>query len=287
MNKKRNIDLLFITSCISTGLVLLLVGTFAFILLGADHISRSIKENTVVEIVLSEGVSAQDRTSLENKLKKTGYCRYIEYISKEKALETMTESLGVNPQDFLDYNPFYASYNIRLVSDYANADSLAMIEESLTKEHQVYKINYQKQLVSMVGSNLNKILLLLVAVAVLMSLVSFSLINNTIKLTVYAQRFLLYSMKLVGAKWSFIRRPFLRRNMLVGVISAILACVVIYAVMTVASRWEPTVSTLMSPGLLFPVFAVVLAMGLVITCICTLCSVNKFLRMKSGELFCI
>lgn len=287
MQKKRNIDLLFITSCISTSLVLLLVGTFAFIVLGAEHISRSIKEHTVIEIVLSEGVSNNDRIALENSLKKNSYCKELEYVSKEKALETMTESLGVNPQDFLDYNPFYASYNMRLVADYANADSLAMIEEKLSSSHQIYKVNYQKQLVAMVGENLHKLLLLLVVVAVMMSLVSFSLINNTIKLTVYAQRFLLYSMKLVGAKWSFIRRPFIRRNMLVGVISAVLACVVMYVFMTIASGWEPMVSTLMEPSLLIPVFAVVLAMGLFITWLCALCSVNKFLRMKSGELYCI
>lgn len=287
MQKKRNIDLLFITSCISTGLVLLLVGAFAFIILGADHISRSIKEHTVIEIVLSEGVSANDLAVLENSLKSSAYCKELEYVSKEKALETMTESLGVNPQDFLDYNPFYASFNVRLVADYANADSLAMIDETLSGSHQIYKVNYQKQLVSLVGENLHKLLLLLVVVAVLMSLVSFSLINNTIKLTVYAQRFLLYSMKLVGAKWSFIRRPFIRRNMLVGVISAVLACTVIYIFMTIASGWEPMVGTLMSPRLLIPVFAVVFVMGIFITWLCALCSVNKFLRMKSGELYCI
>ena len=287
MTKKRNIDLLFITACISTSLVLILVGTWVFMVVGADRISRYIKENMRVEVVLSEGCSASDRLALEEKISAQKYCNSLEYISKDRALETMTQALGVNPVDFLDYNPFYASYNLTLHSDYANNDSLAHIEQNLLDERIVFDVNYQKQLINIVEDNINKISVILLCIALLFSLVSFSLINNTIKLTIYSQRFLLYSMKLVGAKWSFIRRPFLRRNVMVGAISSIVSCGIIYAALVILSNWEPMVGILMNPHLLGVVFVAVLAVGMFITWLCAFCSVNKFLRMKSGELYCI
>ena len=115
-------------------------------------------------------------------------------------------------------------------------------------------------------------------------MVSFTLINNTIKLTIYSQRFILYSMKLVGAKWSFIRKPFITRNLWIGLTSAILACLILWYGLKLGLKYEPWLYMLTEPRIIVPVFAVVTVIGLIITGVCALHSVNRFLRMKSGEL---
>lgn len=285
--KKRKIDLLFITACISTSLVLLLIGIITLLLLTANDLSRKLREEMTVEVVLKDNVSDSEITALKKSLSKAPFNKECTYISKEDALKEMSSSMGVDPSEFLQYNPFYASFAIKLKSDYASSDSLKWIEKQIFSKKGVSEINYQKELLDTVNSNIHKISGILLLFASLLSLISFALINNTIKLTVYSQRFVLYSMKLVGAKWSFIRKPFIVHNLWIGFASAVIAELIIYFGLKIGIKYEPAFAVVLSANIIIPVFLIVTSLGLLITYLCALSSVNKFLRMKSGELYYI
>ena len=282
--KKRKIDLLFITACISTSLVLLLIGIVTLLLLTAGDLSRHLRQEMTVEVILKESITDTQLSSLRRSIEAAPYCAVCSYISKDDALKEMTKAMGTDPSQFLEYNPFYASLNIRLEADYACSDSLKVIEKKIAAKEGVREVSWQKDLLDVINSNIHKVAGILLILAVILSLVSFTLINNTIKLTIYAQRFILYSMKLVGAKWSFIRRPFIRRNLWIGLASAMLTCLMIWYGLQLGLKYEPWLIMLAEPRILIPVFGVVTLIGLLITGICALHSVNRFLRMKSGEL---
>ena len=282
--KKRKIDLLFITACISTSLVLLLIGIVALLLLTANDLSRHLKQEMTVEVILKESITDTQLSTLRRGIEASPYCAVCSYISKDDALKDMTKAMGTDPSQFLEYNPFYASLNIRVEADYACNDSLKLIEKKIAAQEGVREVTWQKDLLDIINSNIRKVAGLLLVLAMILSLVSFTLINNTIKLTIYAQRFVLYSMKLVGAKWSFIRKPFISRNLWIGFTSAVLTCIIIWYGLKIGLKYEPWLIMLAEPRIIIPVFAVVMLIGLLITGICALHSVNRFLRMKSGEL---
>ena len=273
--KKRKIDLLFITACISTSLVLLLT---------ANDLSRHLKQEMTVEVILKESITDTQLSTLRRGIEASPYCAVCSYISKDDALKDMTKAMGTDPSQFLEYNPFYASLIIRLEADYASNDSIKVIEKKIAAQDGVREVTWQKALLDIINSNIRKVAGLLLILAMILSLVSFTLINNTIKLTIYAQRFVLYSMKLVGAKWSFIRKPFIRRNLWIGFTSAVLTCIIIWYGLKIGLKYEPWLIMLAEPRIIIPVFAMVTLIGLLITGICALHSVNRFLRMKSGEL---
>ena len=282
--KKRKIDLLFITACISTSLVLLLIGIVALLLLTANDLSRHLKQEMTVEVILKESITDTQLSTLRRSIEASPYCAVCSYISKDDALKDMTKAMGTDPSQFLEYNPFYASLNIRVEADYACNDSLKLIEKKIAAQEGVREVTWQKDLLDIINSNIRKVAALLLVLAMILSLVSSTLINNTIKLTIYAQRFVLYSMKLVGAKWSFIRKPFISRNLWIGFTSAVLTCIIIWYGLKIGLKYEPWLIMLAEPRIIIPVFAVVTLIGMLITGICALHSVNRFLRMKSGEL---
>ncbi len=138
-------------------------------------------------------------------------------------MKEQTEAMGTDPEEFLGYNPFTASIEIKLHSDYANSDSIAKIEKMVKRNSNIQDVLYRKELIDAVNDNIRNISLVLLALAVVLTFISFALINNTIRLAIYSKRFLIHTMKLVGASWSFIRRPFLRRNVWSGVLAAVVA----------------------------------------------------------------
>ncbi len=282
--KKRKIDLLFITSCISTSLVLTLIGLITLLLLTARDISRKFRQEMTVEVILKDDINESQLSSLNMKIKNSPYCESLTSITKEDALKEMSEAMGTDPSMFLEYNPFYASLNIRLKEEYTVNDSLTLIARELASAGGVKEVTWQKELLDTMNDNIRKLAIILIVLALVLALISLTLIRNTIKLTIYSQRFILYSMKLVGARWSFIRRPFVKRNLLIGLLSAILACLAIYGGLKFGISREPWLSVLLEKRIITTVALVVTATGLLITYLCALASVNRFLRMKSGEL---
>lgn len=280
-------DMQFITSSISTTLVLLLLGLVVFFVLTAHNLSIYVRENLSFSVLISDDMKESDILKLQKKLDKEAFVKETEYISKKQALREQTEAMGTDPQEFLGYNPFTASIEIKLHSDYANSDSIAKIEKLIKKNTNIQEVLYQKDLIDAVNDNIRNISLMLLGLAVILAFISFALINNTIRLTIYSKRFLIHTMKLVGASWTFIRRPFLRRNFWIGVLSAAVADGILWGAAYWLVSYEPELIKVITPNVMLLVSAAVLAFGVLITWLCALLSINKYLRMKASTLYYI
>lgn len=286
-NSVSYFDMQFVTSSISTTLVLLLLGLVVFFVLGAHNLSVYVKENINFSILISDDMKESDILKLQKKLDKEPFVKATEYISKKQALREQTEAMGTDPQEFLGYNPFTASIEVKLHSDYANSDSIAKIEKKIKKNTNIQEVLYQKDLIDAVNDNIRNISLMLLGLAVILTFISFALINNTIRLTIYSKRFLIHTMKLVGASWSFIRRPFLRRNFWIGVLSAVIADAVLWEAAYWLVSYEPELIRVITPDVMLLVSVSVLIFGVLITWLCALLSINKYLKMKAGTLYYI
>ena len=291
-NKNKNnsvsyFDMQFITSSISTTLVLLLLGLVVFFVLGAHNLSIYVRENINFSVLISDDMKEADILKLQKKLDKEPFVKQTEYISKKQALKEQSEAMGTDPEEFLGYNPFTASIEIKLHSDYANSDSIPKIEKMIKKNTNIQDVLYQRELIDLVNDNIRNISLVLLALAVVLALISFALINNTIRLAIYSKRFLIHTMKLVGASWGFIRRPFLRRNIWSGVLAGIMADAILMGTAYWLVSYEPELIRVITPEVMLLVSGSVLIFGVVITFLCAYLSINKYLRMKASTLYYI
>jgi cell division transport system permease protein len=266
-------------------MVLVLLGMVAFFVLSARNLSTHMKENLTVTVMLQDSVSLRDAKLFCKELYKRPYSHNIDYISKEKAKSDQIKELGSDPTEFLGFNPFPATLEIKLNADYANSDSLKWIAKEIRKDKRVSDLAYMEDLMDKVNVNLSRISIILLVLAVLLTFVSFSLISNTVRLSVYANRFVIHTMKLVGASWGFIRRPFLRQAMLVGVIAAILAICVLGAGVYGLYLTQPGITDIVTWEVLAITAVTVFLFGLFITALCAWLAVNKFLRMRARELY--
>ena len=280
---RRGVQL--VTLCISTAMVLVLLGLVVFSVQTSRNLSQWVKENLTVTVMLSDDVSVNGAKMLCRDLYHRPYSRNIDFISKDQALKEQTEAMGSDPSEFLGVNPFPATLELQLKGDYANRDSLKWIAKELQKNPKITDVAYQVDLMDSVNRNLTKLNLLLLALAVLLTFVSFSLINNTVRLSVYSRRFLINTMKLVGASWGFIRRPFMNQALLVGVAAALIAIAVLGGLFYGLYYYEPNIVAVISWRELAITAGAVLLFGIIITAACSYISVNKFLRMSAGELY--
>lgn len=289
-SKSRNnavsyFDMQFITSSISTTLVLLLLGLVVFFVLAANNLSVYVRENINFSVLISDDMKETDILKLQKRLNNEPFVKETEYISKKQALKEQTEAMGTDPQEFLGYNPFTASIEIKLHSDYANSDSIAKIEKLIKRNTNIQDVLYQKDLIDAVNENIRNISLVLLALAVMLTFISFALINNTIRLAIYSKRFLIHTMKLVGASWGFIRRPFLKRNTWSGVLAAFIADTILMGAAYWLVSYEPELIRVITPEVMLLVSGAVLVFGVVITFLCAYLSINKYLRMKASTLY--
>lgn len=275
----------FITAGISTTMVLFLLGLVVFLVLTANNLSVYIRENIAFSAILDDGIKETSIIKLQESLNKKDYVKQTVYISKDQALKEQIEAMGTDPSEFLGHNPFNASIEIKLNAGYTNPDSIKWIEKELMANKSILEISYPQNLLDSVNRNLQKISAFLLGLAVLLSLISFSLINNTIRLTIYSKRFLIHTMKLVGASWGFIRRPFITRNLWIGILSGAVANAILTASAYTAVKYEPELLAIVSPKSIMIVAAAVMVFGMIITTLCAYISINKYLRMKISELY--
>lgn len=277
----------FITSSISTMLVLLLLGMVVFFVLSANNLSTYVRENIGFTILVSDDMKEPEVLKFQKELNEKVYVKESVYISKEKALQEQTEAMGTDPAEFLGYNPFTASIEIKLNAEYANSDSIVWIEKEIMANKKVMEVSYPQDLLDSVNRNIRKVSMFLLGLAALLTLISFALINNTIRLAIHSKRFLIHTMKLVGASWGFIRRPFLFRNMWIGILSGVMADAVLMGMAYMLVKYEPQLIEIMTPASLLVVMISVFVFGLVITSLCAYVSINKYLRMKASALYYI
>uniref|UniRef100_UPI003FED65E0 cell division protein FtsX n=1 Tax=Phocaeicola sp. TaxID=2773926 RepID=UPI003FED65E0 len=284
-HRVRLFDMQFITACISTTMVLILLGLMLFLVLSAHRLSVYVRENLNFTVLLSNDAPESAILALQKRLDGEAFVKASAYISKEEALKEEVETMGSDPVEFLGYNPFSPSIELKLHAAYANADSVAWIKERILADKLVTDVDYRQGLMDSVNRNISKLSIGLLAVAALLTLISFALINNTVRLTIYSKRFLIHTMKLVGAGWGFIRRPFLRRNFWVGLSSGVLADAVLVAAAYALVSYEPGLLAVITTDILLWVMLSTLLFGVLITCMCAYISINKYLRLSAGDLY--
>ncbi len=274
-----------VTLCISTALVLVLLGLTTLSVLTARNLSAYVKENIVVTLLLQDDLSDTEACQFCAGVQKCRYVNSLEYISKEQALKQGIKLLGEDPREFIGANPWPPSVEITLKADYANNDSLKFISRELQAFPKVTKVTYQRDLLENVNHTIAKTSIVLLTLALLLTIVSFSLINNTVRLGIYARRFSIHTMKLVGASWGFIRAPFVRQAVGIGLLASVLACCALGGIYYAIYVYEPDMIGFFTWEVLALTAAIVFAFGIIITALCATISVNKFLRMKAGDLY--
>lgn len=275
-----------VTSGISTTLVLLLLGMVAFFVLSANNLSVYVRENLTFSVLLND-MNETAALSLKSELDKEPFVKESVFISKEQALKETAEELGANPAEFLGENPFTASIEVKLKASYANSDSIAMIENKLKQNTNIGELVYERGLIDAVNSNVRKISIFLFALAAILSLISFGLINSTIRLSIYSRRFTIHTMKLVGASWGFIRRPFVMRQVAIGIVSAAVADGLLCGSVFTLLEYQPQLSAIITWQVMLWVSVIVFICGVAITFLCSFFTINKYLRMKAGDLYYI
>ena len=274
-----------ITPCISTTLVLVLLGTVVFFVAMGVQLSRVMKENFSLSLMLDDGITQAEAYGLQQRLRAEPYVRLTSYVSKEKASREQAEAMGADPAEFMGYSPVPASFEVYLNADYTAADSLAKIVPALQADEHVIEVVYPQELMETVNANIRRVSVVLLVIAVLLTFVSFSLINNTMRLSVYASRFLIHTMKLVGAKWSFIRRPFMLNAFGIALVSVLAAEAVLVGLAVWLVKWEPDVLRVLDWRVAAVTTGVVAAAGLLMTMLCAYFSVNKHLRMSGNSVY--
>jgi|SRR5574344_173624 len=276
-----------ITSIISISLVIFLIGVTTALLLMAGELSVLVRENLTLSVVLKDNVKDADVQKLLKTLDASDYSKSTEYIDKEAASKELAEELGQDPVEFLGYNPLLASIEMKLHSEYANNDSIARIETELRRMPEVKEVIYQKNLIEAVNDNVKRVSAVLSVFSILLLLISYALISNTVRLSVYAKRFLIHTMKLVGATSSFIRRPFLLQGAITGILSAVIAMGMLSAILFWAQSEISTLLTTEMLNTLLVSFFVMILSGVVITIIATYLSVSRYLRLTIDDMYYI
>ncbi len=275
----------YITSIISITLVLFMLGLLGMIILHGKKLSDYVRENISISVMLKENISDDLVKNYMKRLQSTSYVKQAEYITPEQAARDLSNELGEDFVQFLGYNPLPASIDLQLNSYYANSDSIARIEKQLLSSNLVKEVVYQKSLIDQVNSNISKISLVISSFSLILLVISIILINNTIKLSIYAKRFLIRSMQLVGATENFIRLPFIKKGIVHGIIAAIIANLLLIGTLYIARQRIPEIAALQDMKQFAIFFAGVLLLGVILSAFSTWFSVNKFLRMKVDNLY--
>jgi cell division transport system permease protein len=281
----RRLQTSYITTIVSITLVLLLLGIMGMLIVNARKISVHVKENIGMSIILQDHVKEADILRLQKSFETQPFVRTTRYISKEQAAKELQEDLGEDFIQFIGHNPLPVSIEVKLAADYANNDSIKVIESKIKSSDQIKEVWYQKNLISLVNENIRKISLIILGFALVLLLISLVLINNTIRLAVYSKRFLIKTMKLVGATESFIRLPFIKTGLIHGVISGLLAVLMLSGLIYFGNKEFPEIRMFDNIELLALLYGSVVIMGVFISFLSTVFAVNKFLRMKADRLY--
>ena len=275
----------YLSSVISISLVLLLVGVASLLLVNARSVSDYFKENMQVSVLLKTDVSEMDALAFRKKIGGMPFIRSSVYVSKERGAEEMKSLLGDDFLDVFETSPIPASVDVTLMADYVSADSLEVVKTKLSAFREVDEVVYQRSLVDALNANLSKISLVLAVFIGLLLFISFVLINNTVRLNVYARRFTIHTMRLVGATRAFIRRPFIVQAVFQGIFSAMVAIIMLLAVLFFIRNEFAQLFGIFRLDLLLIVMGIVVATGLVICVTSTWFVVNRLVSLKKDELY--
>ena len=285
MIKKDTLRWQFLTSTISTTMALLLLGALTLFVLTAKEIRNYVHQDLTITTILADSTSETTAQNLVVTLGEKFYVHKIQFISREQALQEQVEVLGINPHEFLGKNPFSISLEMKMKADYVCTDSLAWITEDLMQESAIVDVIYPEDVVETINQNLSTITYILILITVVLLVISISLINNTVHMGIYSQRFVINTMKIIGARWNFIRRPFMLRSLRIGLISAAIATLFLLVAVQWAIGIEASLDQFVPTRNVLIMVACIFAFAMVITLTCTFISVTHFLKMQERDLY--
>lgn len=275
----------YLTQIVSISLVLFLLGLLGFVIINARELSNYFRESLSFSVMLDEDAKEADIRMLQKDLDAKHFVKSTEYISKEQAAENLKEDLGEDFLSFMGYNPLLASIDVYLLADYTHPDSVLNIERYLMDYDVVNEVYFQESFLHLINENVRKISAFLLIFSGLLLFISLTIINNTIRLSVYSKRFLIRTMQLVGATRSFIRKPFLVRSVLHGIIAALFSVVLLMTILFFVEQEFYLLFTLQDIGLLLILFGSIIIIGILINLVSTFFSVNKYLGISEDKLY--
>lgn len=275
----------YVSTVISIALVLLMTGLLGLILVHAKNLSKYVKENIVLNIIVNDNVNEGDVLAMQKDLEKDPYVLRTEYISKELAAKNLKEDLGEDFVEYLGHNPLLPSIDVYLKEQYANTDSIQTFIQKASKNSRVKEIVYQESLIDMVNKNIRIIGMVVLAFTVVLLIIAVALINNTIRLAIYSQRFLIKSMQLIGATKNFIRKPYIMYGIFHGLLGALIAILLLIFTLQFAQKQIPDLVFLRNWSEFVAIFLIVVVLGIIISGFSTYFAVTKYLRAKSHSLY--
>lgn len=282
MSKKSKRKPSFIISILSVAFVLFLLGLFALLVFQTNSLLTNLKENVEVNIFIEDFATDEDIELLQTDLQQKNYAKRIEYISKEEARNEFSNEFEM---DLLEENPLPASISMYLNAKYANTDSLNLIAGRLQNYSQVSEVLYQKDIVDVLNTNVKKIAAILLAASIVFIIIAFTLIDSTIRLSIYSKRFIIKSMQLVGAKNSFITKPFIRKGIGNGFLSSLLAIVLLFGVIYFVNNSFQVINFEQDAQFLLILVAGIVVFGVLLSLLATWFSVRKYLTTKIEDLY--
>ncbi|GDX53350.1 cell division protein FtsX [Bacteroidota bacterium] len=274
-----------IYSIISTALVLFVAGILFLILLHGSKMSDYLKENISFTLILKDNVTEETGKKLQEELSSKPYIKSADYISKTQAQDIYIEEFGDDYRDMLEGNPLFASIDIKMNANFTQPDSVMAIQNRLQANPAVQEFYYESKLIELSNKNFKTFSFIIIVLSLLLGFVAFTLIDSTIRLAMYSQRFLLRSMQLVGATNSFIRRPFLLKGLINGFISGLIAVALLITLLNVMLNILPDLKALQDFNLTILLFIGIVFLGILFTITSSFIVVNKYLRMHLDELY--
>jgi cell division transport system permease protein len=281
---KRRKKSFFLSTIISIAMVLLMVGLLGIIIVQARKLSRYVKENIALTIIVAETANEIETIQLQKKLETMPFVKFSEYIDKETAAKKLKSEMGEDFVTFLGYNPLLSSIELHLKAEYTNKENIAKIQELIQQNNIVKEVYYQENLVDIVNQNIQTISLIIVTFAGILLVIAIGLINNTIRIAMYSQRFIIRSMQLVGATTKFIRTPFVFTGIIHGILGALIAIIMLISLLIVAKEKFPDLIIFEDLIEFAVVFVAVLGTGVFISWFSTHFAVNKYFKTKTNDL---
>lgn len=284
-DQKRRLISSYFSVVLSIALVLFLLGLLGMLVLNAKKVSDHFKEQVVLTIYLKESAKEVETKQLEKSLALSEYVKSIEYVSKEQAAELMKAENGEDFMDFVGYNPLQNSIDVHLKADFVTSEQLEKISEEAISKNFVDEVTYDNDLVNLMNDNVKKISFWVLVISGIFTLIAVLLINSSIRLAVYSKRFTIKTMQMVGATKQFIRRPFVWQSVRLGIIGAIVALIGMAIVLYNLNKTFSELQLLSNPLLVAILFVGVFALGIVITWISTHIATQRFLNLKTDDLY--
>jgi cell division transport system permease protein len=269
----------------SVSLILFVVGVLSLLVLNARQVSQHIKEQVILTIFIDDNAKEVEVNQLETMLKLAAFTRSVAYISKEQAATEHSADIGEDFMDFLGYNPLKDAIDLRLKGDYVTTHRVDSISAFLAEKSFVSELVFDRPLVNLLNENIERVRLLLLACCLFFLVLSIILINNSIRLSIYSKRMIIKTMQLVGARKRFIRGPFIRTYLLLGMISALIACLGVWALVINAQTYLPGIDLLMNPQTLIISFIGVFLLSMLISSISARWATQRYLNLKTQSLY--